>query len=613
MDKDQHIQAMRHSLAHIMAAAVVKLWPEAKLGVGPVVDNGFYYDIDLGDDKLSEDQFPLIEKEMSEIIKQDQEFNIFYKTIDEALEWAKQSNQSYKTELLNDLKRSGTTDTKDIDINELGVAAEGNAKIDRVSFYQNGDFIDLCRGPHVKSTGKVGAFKLTKIAGAYWRGQETNPQMQRLYGVAFNTDKELDNFLNQQQDAKNYDHRKLGQELDLFLLSPLVGSGLPLFTPRGTVLRNELNKYSQALRRKVGYNDVWTPHIAKRELYEVSGHWSKFGDEWLTVKSKESHDDLVMKPMNCPHHQQIYASRSRSYRDLPIKYMETTTDYRDEKAGELLGLARVRSLTQDDSHIFCTPDQIEDCLKQIIEVVKEFYKTMGMDLKARLSFKDESDNYLGDVKLWENAEGILKKIAEDSKIDYFVAKGEAAFYGPKIDFMTKDVLGRELQLATPQLDFVQPKRFGLKYTDEDGSEKTPVMIHFALMGSIERFLSTYIEHTKGKFPVWVAPEQVRIVTVNQEPNTIQFANSMLTKAFDLNLRATVDNSNQSIGKKIRESEMYKVPYTLVVGEKEIESSNIIPRIREDLKTNEKDTKLSIEKFFMAIVQESENRTSKTSL
>lgn len=613
MDNDQQIEAMRHSLAHIMATAVVKLWPEAKFGVGPVVDNGFYYDIDLGDDKLSEDQFPLIEKEMKEIIKQDQKFNLSHKTIDEALQWARQNNQPYKTELLNDLERSGTTDVKDIDINELGVATEDKAKLDKVSFYQNGDFIDLCRGPHLESTGKVGAFKLTKIAGAYWRGKETNPQMQRLYGLAFTTQKELDDFLSQQQDAKNYDHRKLGQELDLFLLSPLVGSGLPLFTPRGTVLRNELNKYSQALRRKIGYSDVWTPHIAKRELYEVSGHWSKFGDEWLTVNSKESHDDLVMKPMNCPHHQQIYASRSRSYRDLPIMYMETTTDYRDEKAGELLGLSRVRSLTQDDSHIFCTPDQIEGCLKQLIAVVKEFYKTMGMDLKARLSFRDESDNYLGDTKLWNNAEAILKKVAEDSKIDYFVAKGEAAFYGPKIDFMTKDVLGRELQLATPQLDFVQPERFGLKYTDEDGTEKTPVMIHFALMGSIERFLATYIEHTKGKFPVWVAPEQVRIVTVNQEAKTMQFASSILAKAFDLNLRVTVDNSNQSIGKKIRESEIYKVPYTLVVGEKEIESGDIVPRIREDLKTTQKDAKLSIDKFLMTIAKESENRISKTSL
>jgi threonyl-tRNA synthetase len=293
--------------------------------------------------------------------------------------------------------------------------------------------------------------------------------------------------------------------------------------------------------------------------------------------------------------------------------METTTDYRDEKAGELLGLARVRSITQDDSHTFCTPDQIDECLYQLVEVVKEFYETMGMDVRARLSFRDESEGYLGDSGLWDRAEGILKKIVEDSKIDYYIAKGEAAFYGPKIDFMTRDILGRELQLATPQLDFVQPERFGLKYADEDGSEKTPVMIHFALMGSIERFLAAYIEHTKGKFPVWVAPEQIRIVTVNQEDKTTKFANEILAKALDLDLRIVVDNSNQSVGKKIRESEVYKVPYTVVVGEKEIESSEIIPRIREDLKTSDKDTRVSISHFLSAVAEESKNRVVKTSL
>jgi threonyl-tRNA synthetase len=613
MDIDIQLQAMRHSLAHIMASAIQKLWPEAKFGVGPVVENGFYYDIDLGDDIISEDQFPLIEKEMKSIIKDDQKFILSHKTIDEALEWAKQSNQPYKLELLNDLKRSGTTLVKDLDLNELGVAAEGSSKVYKVSFYQNGDFTDLCRGPHLKSTGKVGAFKLNKVAGAYWRGKDTNPQMQRLYGLAFKTDQELDDYLEQQEDAKKYDHRKLGQELDLFLISPLVGTGLPLFTPRGTVLRDELNRYSQLLRKKIGYQNVWTPHIAKKELYEVSGHWAKFGDEWLTVKSKESHDDLVMKPMNCPHHQQIYASNPRSYRDLPIKYMETTTDYRDEKAGELLGLSRVRSITQDDSHMFCTPDQINESLELLVSVVKEFYKTMGMEIKARLSFRDDSDNYLGDIELWNRAEGILEKVAKESGLEYFVAKGEAAFYGPKIDFMTKDVLGRDLQLATPQLDFVQPERFGLKYTDEDGSEKTPVMIHFALMGSIERFIAVYIEHTKGKFPVWLAPEQIRIITVNQESKTVKFANDILNKANELNLRVIVDNSNESVGKKIRQAEIYKVPYSVVIGDKEIESGKISPRIRDDLKNNDKESSLTIGDFLTSVTNESRDRLAKTSL
>ena len=320
-----------------------------------------------------------------------------------------------------------------------------------------------------------------------------------------------------------------------------------------------------------------------------------------------------MKPMNCPHHQQIYASSPRSYRDLPIKYMETTTDYRDEKAGELLGLSRVRSLTQDDSHMFCTPDQIDESLSQLVNVVKTFYKTMGMDIRARLSFRDDSDNYLGDRELWNRAESTLAKIIDKSGIESFVAKGEAAFYGPKIDFITKDALGRVLQLATPQLDFVQPERFGLKYTDEDGSEKTPVMIHFALMGSIERFIAVYIEHTKGKFPVWLSPEQIRIITVNQETKTIEFANSLLKSAEDLGLRLIVDNSNESVGKKIRQAEIYKVPYTIVVGDKEIESGSITPRIRDDLKTSDQDVNLSVSDFFSSVVKESNDRVLKTSL
>lgn len=612
-DKDTYLATMRHSLAHIMASAIIKIFPEAKFGVGPAVSTGFYYDIDLGDKKISEDVFPLIEKEMHRIIEENQDFIKSIKSIDDAIKWAKEANQPYKLELLYDIKRSGTTSINDIDLNELGVETDSVSVVDKVSFFQNGDFLDLCRGPHVASTSKVGAFKLTKIAGAYWRGRDDNPQMQRLYGVAFETEEELKTYLEQQEDAKNFDHRKLGQELDLFLISPLVGSGLPLFTPRGTILREELNKFSQSLRKKIGYTNVWTPHVAKKELYEVSGHWAKFGDQWLTVHSKESHDNLVMKPMNCPHHQQIFASRTRSYRDLPIRYMETTTDYRDEKAGELLGLSRVRSLTQDDSHTFCTPDQIDECLKLLVQVVKDFYKTMGMDLKARLSFRDASDNYLGDEKLWDRAESILTRIVEESGVEYYIARGEAAFYGPKIDFMTKDILGRELQLATPQLDFVQPERFGLKYIDEEGADKTPVMIHFALMGSIERFLAAYIEHTKGRFPIWVAPEQIRVVTVNQEPDTIKFAKELLEKALALDLRIAVDNSNESVGKKIRASELYKVPYTIVIGEKEISSGIIKPRIREDLKVSDKEFELSPSEFLNKVALESRDRILKSSL
>ncbi len=608
----ENIKAQRHSLAHIMATAIKRSWPDAKFGVGPVIDNGFYYDIDLGADKLSTDDFATIEKEMRKIINNNEAFEQYDLDIDSAIEWANESNQPYKLELLNDLKRSGTTEAKDIDSDELGIESGDDSKVEKVSFYRNGDFVDLCRGPHVEKTGKVGAFKLLRISGAYWRGKDTNPQMQRIYGAAFETKEQLNDYLQALESAKKNDHRKLGQELDLFIISPLVGAGLPLFTPRGTVLRDELNKYSQEIRKKIGYQNVWTPHIAKQELYEVSGHWAKFGDQWLTVNSKETKDKLVLKPMNCPHHQQIYASRPRSYRDLPLKYMETTTDYRDEKAGELLGLARVRSLTQDDSHTFCTPDQIEACISNLVEKVKEFYDTLGMNLKARLSFRDDSDKYLGSKELWDNAQTILKNIVEKSGLEYYVGEGEAAFYGPKIDFMGTDALGREWQLATPQLDFVQPERFSLKYTDEGGQEKTPVMIHFALMGSLERFMSAYIENSKGRFPVWLAPEQVRIITVNQENSTVSFANELKEKALDQNLRIEVDNSNESVGKKIRSSEMMKIPYTIVLGEKEIVSGAVTPRIRDDLKSGAEPT-LSISDFIKKVSEESTARSRTSTL
>ncbi|HVX56109.1 MAG TPA: threonine--tRNA ligase, partial [Candidatus Saccharimonadales bacterium] len=442
------LPAMRHTLAHIMAAAVQHLWPEAKFGVGPAVENGFYYDIDLGDMRISEEDFSRIEAEMHKIIEADQPMERLEKPIEEAIAWAKQSKQPYKEELLNDLKRAGTTAAKDLDAAELGTITEGEAKVADVSFYRNGDFTDLCRGPHVASTGKVGAFKLLRVAGAYWRGNEKNPQMQRLYGAAFATEKELKEHLARLEEARRRDHRKLGRELDLFVMSPLVGSGLPLFTPRGTVLREELNRFSQELREREGYQKVWVPHIAKKELYEKSGHWAKFGDEWLKVQSQETKDDLVMKPMNCPHHQQIYASRPRSYRELPIKYMETTTVYRDEKAGELIGLARVRSITQDDSHTFCRPDQIKEVINMLVGIVREFYEAVDLPLKVRLSFRDDSDGYLGSAELWERAQNILKEVVEESGLEYHIEPGEAAFYGPKIDFMATDALGRELQVAT---------------------------------------------------------------------------------------------------------------------------------------------------------------------
>lgn len=612
-DKPDQLPAMRHSLAHIMASAVQKLWPEAKFGVGPVVEHGFYYDIDLGETKISEEDFAKIEAEMRRIIETNQIFERFEQPIDKAITWAQESKQPYKEELLNDLKRAGTTVAKDLNAAELGTITEGDSAVANVSFYKNGDFTDLCRGPHVESTGKTGSFKLMRVAGAYWRGNEKNAQMQRLYGVAFATEKELRQHLAMLEEAKKRDHRKLGQELDLFVFSDLVGSGLPMFTPRGTVLREEFTNFSNQLRQRYGFEKVWTPHITKKELYEASGHWAKFGDELFLVKSQETSDQLVLKPMNCPHHTRIYAFRPRSYRDLPIRYLETTTDYRDEKTGELGGLNRVRALTQDDSHAFAREDQIEQEINNLLAAAHELYGTVGMALKVRLSYRDDSDAYLGSPELWQSAQEQLKKAVVANQLDYFEEAGEAAFYGPKIDFMATDAIGREHQVATVQLDFVMPERFGLEYTAEDGSRQRPVMIHCALMGSIERFLSVYIEHTAGKFPVWVAPEQVRVITVNQEHDTVEFADKVLEQAIGLGLRLTVDNSNESVGKKIRAAEIAKLPYTIVVGEKEIGSSEVTPRIRKDMAVAAESSSIGIDEFLKTVANEAKSRVLRTSL
>jgi threonyl-tRNA synthetase len=603
--------AMRHSLAHIMADAVQRLWPNAKFGVGPVVENGFYYDIDLGDTKISEDDFKKIEKEMHKIIKGNADFVKSLSSVDKAIEWAEVNNQPYKQELLNDLKRAGTTVAKDLDASELGLPSD-SSKLKEVSFYTNDTFTDLCRGPHVNKTGEVGAFKLMRVAGAYWRGKEDNPQMQRLYGVAFSTKQELDDYLKMLEEAKKRDHRKLGKDLDLFVFSDLVGSGLPMFTPRGTVLREELAKYSNELRESYGFEKVWTPHITKKDLYEKSGHWAKFGGQLFLVTSQETSDEMVMKPMNCPHHTRIYESKARSYRDLPVRYLETTTDYRDEKTGELGGLNRVRSLTQDDSHVFCRNDQIEGEINNLLAAANDLYKTVGMKLRVRLSYRDDSDGYLGSLELWNDAQKQLKNAVIDNGLDFFEVEGEAAFYGPKIDFMATDAIGREHQVATVQLDFVQPQRFELVYTNEDGQLSTPVMIHCALLGSIERFLSVYIEHTAGKFPVWLAPEQVRFITVNQTDKISSYGNKQLELAKSLGLRAALDNANESVGKKIRNAEKMKIPYVIVIGEQEAESGETIPRVRSDMAVQDQ-TKIRIENFLKTVLNESISRTTHTTV
>ena len=594
---EEELKSMRHSLAHIMAQAIQHLWPQAKFGVGPAIDNGFYYDIYLDNGTISEADLPKIEEEMRKIVAANYPFERRDVSVEEAIDWAIKGDQSFKMELLNDLKRSGTTVASELAGEKMGSVSDGDSKVETVSLYSQGDYTDLCRGGHVDSTGKVGAFKLTKTAGAYWRGNENNPQMQRIYGVAFATQEELDEYINRLEIAKQRDHRKLGKELDLYTTSPLVGIGLPLFTPRGTILRDIVAQYSNQLRQKFGFEKVWTPHITKKDLYETSGHWAKFGEELFLVKSQETSDEMALKPMNCPHHTQIFASRPRSYRDMPVRYLETTTDYRDEKTGELGGLNRVRSLTQDDSHIFCRTDQIEEEINNLLSAARELYGSINMKLRVRLSYRDKSDSYLGDLNLWDSAQNQLKSAVEKVGLDYFEQEGEAAFYGPKIDFMATDAIGREHQVATVQLDFVQPQRFGLEYADADGNFTTPVMIHCALLGSIERFLSVFIEHTGGWFPFWAAPEQVRVLTIND--TVLEYVDKITTILSDITLmkpvryndvRFTIDSRNESLGKKIREATSMKIPVQLIVGPKDMEANEV------SVRTQSGEEKISLEQL-----------------
>ena len=571
MSDIQKIETIRHSLSHILAAAVKDLYADTttlKFGVGPAVENGFYYDIDFGDFKVTEDDLNKIEKKMRGIIARKLPIERSEKSREEALAWASEEKQDYKAELIRELP-------------------EGEI----ISFYKLGNFVDLCRGPHVEDTGAVGPFKLMRVSGAYWKGDEKREQMSRIFGVAFETQEELDRYLKMLEEAKVRDHRKLGRELDLFCFSNLVGVGLPMFTPRGTVLRDKLADYSLSLRGAEGFEKVWTPHITKMDLYKASGHYDKFGDELFVVSSQVNGETFAMKPMNCPHHAQIFASRPRTYREMPVRYMEATTDYRDEKTGELGGLSRVRSLTQDDSHVFCRESQIKDEVRRLVKIVKELYGTMGMsNLRARLSYRDDEPKYLGDQKLWKMAQKQIKQAAIDNGLEYFEAEGEAAFYGPKIDFMAEDAIGREHQLATIQLDFVQPERFGLEYVNEEGKKERPVMIHHATLGSIERFLSVFIEHTGGWFPFWCAPEQVRIVTVNDEVGDyVDEIKSVLSKIVlerpvaHNELRFKVDDRNESLGKKIREATAMKIPCVLVVGPKDAEKRVISVRLRDEEK------------------------------
>ncbi|MBR6965121.1 threonine--tRNA ligase [Candidatus Saccharibacteria bacterium] len=566
---EEKIEKMRHTLSHVLAAAVRELYPTTTFGVGPSIDNGFYYDIDFGDTKVSDADLAKIEKKMRGIIAQGCKMVRRKESRENALAWAKENGQKYKVELINDLPEGEQISFYDM------VTPDGKVL-----------FADLCKGPHVESMKEIGAFKLIRVAGAYWRGDEKREMLTRIYGVAFETQEELDAYLKQQEEAKARDHRKLGKEMDLFCFSDLVGAGLPLFTPRGTVLRDVLNDFTQGYRLRCGYKKVCIPHIANVDLYKTSGHFEKF-PELLRFTSSESGDELAVKPVSCPHHSQIFASLPRSYKELPIKYLETTMVYRDERKGELGGLSRVRSITQDDSHVFCTDEQVEGVFGELIESAKDLYSRIGMKLRLRLSFRDDGDGYIGDPEMWEKAQNSIQKMAEKFKMDYFIGLGEAAMYGPKMDFMAEDALGREWQLATVQLDYAMPERFGLEYTAADGTKKTPIMIHCALIGSIERFLSVYIEHTAGWFPFWMAPEQVRVLTVNEAANDYADKVEEILKKIVLNdpiknseLRYSVDNSADSLGKKIKRATEYKIPALLIVGPKDAENGEVSVRLRD---------------------------------
>ncbi|MBU4315310.1 threonine--tRNA ligase [Patescibacteria group bacterium] len=566
------IKIMRHSCAHLLATAVQKLYPTAKFGVGPAVDDGFYYDISL-DQTLSDADLKTIEKTMKKLMSQKLVMKREEMSISEAIEFFKGSNQDFKVELLRDIKERGTTKISKAVSDEVDFEHP-----EKVSLYHTGEFVDLCRGPHVDDTSQVGAFKLTKVAGAYWRGNEQNAQMQRVYGLCFATQEDLDAHLHMLEEAKKRDHRKLIKDLDLVAFSELVGPGLPLWTTRGTVVRDALDDFVWSLRKQYGYEKVTIPHITKKDLYETSGHWEKFKDDLFKIVTREGHE-FAMKPMNCPHHTQIFASRQRSYRDLPQRYAETTMVYRDEQSGELSGLTRVRSITQDDAHVFCRESQVRSEAFKIWNIIEAFYGQFGFNLRIRLSAHNSENMkaYLGTLDEWNKNVDVLKTWMDERGIkEYEYGIGEAAFYGPKVDFIAKDALGREWQVATIQVDHNMPKRFGLVCINEQGQEESVVMVHAAIMGAIERFFAIYLEHVAGALPMWMSPEQVRIVPVGDD--FLGFAREFETKLKKAGIRVFVDDASDGVGKKIRKSAIDKVPWTLVIGQKEVDGGNFVVNV-----------------------------------
>ena len=548
----QQLEHKRHTLAHLLAASVLRVYPHAKIAIGPAIDTGFYYDIDFsGGDAPGDEDLKNIQKQMKKTLGSWTEFTHKEVSAGEALEHFK--DNPYKRELIEELREKGET----------------------ITLYTCGDFTDLCRGGHAENPSKeisADSFKLDKVAGAYWRGDEKNPMLTRIYGLAFETKEDLEAYEKQQEEAKKRDHKKLGAEMGLFSLSPLVGSGLPLLQPKGAFIRSQIESYLWELHKGKGYHRVWTPHIAKEALYETSGHAEKFGDELFRVSGKD--EKFILKPMNCPHHMQIFADNQFSYRDMPIRYFEPATVYRDEKTGQLAGLTRVRAITQDDGHLFCRVTQITEEVGTIVSIIREFFGTMAMldGYRVQLSVRGADGQYLGSDDVWEKAEAALEAAAKEHDLPYTRVEGEAAFYGPKLDFMFKDAIGREWQLATIQCDFNLPERFDLAFTNDKGEKERPVVIHRAISGSLERFMGVMIEHFAGNFPLWLSPEQIRIVPVADAH--VEYARKVHEELEAIGIRATLDDSNESMGKKIRNAKKERLPYFAVIGDKEVEAKGV---------------------------------------
>lgn len=551
------IENKRHSLAHLLAAAVLELYPDTKNTIGPAIENGFYYDFEFSS-PLPENALKDIEKKMKKLSNTWTSFEKKDVTEKEAREVFK--NNPYKLELIDEILAKG----------------------EPLTLYTSGNFTDLCRGGHVDDMKNVSmdAFKLSRVAGAYWRGDEKNKMLTRIYGLAFNTKEELDAYETQQEEARKRDHRKLGKELDLFTFSEHIGSGLPLYTPRGALIRRLLNEYIEELQTKEGYTQVWTPQIAKAELFKISGHYNKYKDDMFRVVSNYSDEEFFLKPMNCPQHTQIYASQPRSYRDLPLRYTDFAMLYRDERPGELSGLARVRSFSQDDCHIFCREDQVDFEVDTALSMTKKVMETFGFKYKYRLSTRDPKklESYLGDPKTWGRVEKWAEDIMKRNNIEYVDGPGEAAFYAPKMDLLVTDALGREWQLSTVQIDFVMPERFDLKYTDKDGKEKRPVMLHRAIIGSPERFIMILIENYAGNFPLWLSPVQVKVIPVRTTHN--EYAEKVFDLLKENNIRAEFDDEDENLGGKVRDAKNQKLPYWIVIGDKEIEAKKVTLESRD---------------------------------